>query len=158
VRIGATICWSQRLKMHDFANLKIRLACHYNTIRPHAPNLQHRRSSCQRSPRGRFRHVDRLRRPCWRSLTEIGGRETLTNRFPENCSAKYLFSQVRNVSRADRSAPPVRGSGADWMKAGKITCRHSARKQKSDFVTVRERMPLHERYSRKVGHKRPQKQ
>jgi len=29
-------------------------------------------------------------------LTEIGGRETITNRFPENCSAKYLFSQVRN--------------------------------------------------------------
>jgi magnesium-transporting ATPase (P-type) len=124
------------------------------------------------------------------------------------------FSQVpQTFQELIAQHPPVRGSGADWMKAGKITCRHSARKQKSDFVTVRERMPLHEnlaiahgttlvlnldhlkrirvatvpsaicatcrhsarkpksdfvtvrermllheRYSRKVGHKRPQKQ
>ena len=31
-----------------------------------ATNHQHRRSSCQPSPRGRLRYVDRLRRPRWR--------------------------------------------------------------------------------------------
>ena len=30
-------------------------------------NHQHRKSSCRRSPRGRLRYVDRLRRPRWRN-------------------------------------------------------------------------------------------
>ena len=32
-----------------------------------ATNHQHQRSLCPRSPRGRLRYVDRLRRPRWRS-------------------------------------------------------------------------------------------
>ena len=43
---------------------------HYNTIRPTPQsdtNHQHQRCSCLRSPRGRLRYADRLRRPRWRN-------------------------------------------------------------------------------------------
>jgi transposase InsO family protein len=39
---------------------------HYNTIRPHESlgyKLLHLKCSCQHSPRGRLRYVNRLRRP-----------------------------------------------------------------------------------------------
>jgi hypothetical protein len=50
------------------ANAAASIAMDRKTLPTHrfATNLQHRRSSCQPSPRGRLRYVDRLRRPRWR--------------------------------------------------------------------------------------------